>query len=249
MAELVGTASDESPEILAVGRRVVSTFYTSLSKRHPEGLDADYLEWHSLDHRPEQHRMAQLRASFRMVSTPECRAARAASDERYDEADHLQSYFFTDLSAMSSFNELSVALRNAGRAPYLLPLVERGVYRVDGMAAAPRIKVGADVLLWWSAKGVYFLIERGGAPVTDLLDVAGVGGAWWGGAVPLEPPFTTRDNSGLHVSYLFLDDEPAVVAERLRPRLEKRWSTTGMAPLLAAPFHSLVAYEWDRYVP
>jgi hypothetical protein len=249
MAELVGTPSDESPEILAVGRTDVTTIYTSLSKRHPEGLDADYLEWHSLDHRPEQHRMAELRASFRMVSTPECRAARAASDERYDEADHLQSYFFTDLSAMSSFNELSVALRNAGRAPYLLPLVERGVYRVDGMAAAPRIKVGADVLLWWSAKGVYFLIERGGAPVADLLDVAGVGGAWWGGAVPLEPPFTTRDNSGLHVSYLFLDDEPAVVAERLRPRLEKRWSTTGMAPLLAAPFHSLVAYEWDRYVP
>jgi hypothetical protein len=249
MAELVGTASDDLPEILAVGRTDVTTIYTSLSKRHPDGLDADYLEWHSLDHRPEQHRMAQLRASFRMVSTPECRAARAASDERYDEADHLQSYFFTDLSAMSSFNELSVALRNAGRAPYLLPLVERGVYRVDGMAAAPRIKVGADVLLWWSAKGVYFLIERGGAPVADLLDVAGVGGAWWGGAVPLEPPFTTRDNSGLHVSYLFLDDEPAVVAERLRPRLEQRWSTTGMAPLLAAPFHSLVAYEWDRYVP
>jgi hypothetical protein len=249
MAELVGTASDDSPEILAVGRTDVTTVYTSLSKRHPEGLDADYLEWHSLDHRPEQHRMVQLRASFRMVSTPECRAARAASDRRYDEADHLQSYFFTDLSAMSSFNELSVALRNAGRAPYLLPLVERGVYRVDGIAAAPRIKVGADVLLWWSAKGVYFLIERGGAPVADLLDVPGVGGAWWGGAVPLEPPFTTRDNSGLHVSYLFLDDEPAVVAERLRPRLERRWSTTGIAPLLAAPFHSLVAYEWDRYLP
>jgi hypothetical protein len=79
--------------------------------------------------------MAQLRASFRMVSTPECRVARAASDARCDEADHLQSYFFTDLSAIESFNELSVALRNAGRAPYLLPLVERGVYRVDGMAA------------------------------------------------------------------------------------------------------------------
>ena len=249
VSALVGTASDECPEILAVGRTDVTTIYTSLSRRHPEGLDADYLEWHSLDHRPEQHRLAQLRASFRMVSTPACRAARAASDERYDEADHLQTYFFTDLSAMDSFNELSVALRNAGRAPYLLPLVERGVYRVDGMAAAPRIKVGADVLLWWSAKGVYFMIERGAATAADLLDVPGVGGAWWGGAEPLEPPFTTRDNSGLHVSYLFLDDEPAEVAERLRPRLEQRWSTTGNEPLLAAPFHSLVAYEWDRYVP
>jgi hypothetical protein len=246
---LVGSPSDECPEILAVGRTDVTTIYTSLSKRHPEGLDADYLEWHSLDHRPEQHRLPKLRASFRMVSTPACRAARAASDARYDEADHLQSYFFTDLSAMSSFHDLSVAMRNAGRAPYLLPLVERGVYRVDGMAAAPRIKVGADVLLWWSAKGVYFMIERGGMPVADLVDVPGVGGAWWGGAEPLEPPFTTRDNSGLHVSYLFLDDEPASVAERLRPRLEQRWSSTGAEPLLAAPFHSLVAYDWGRYLP
>jgi hypothetical protein len=249
VSALVGTASDECPEILATGRTDVTTIYTSLSKRHPAGRDADYLEWHSLDHRPEQHRMAQLRASFRMVSTPACRAARAVSDERYDEADHLQSYFFTDLSAMNSFNELSVALRNAGRAPYLLPLVERGVYRVDGTAAAPRIKIGADVLLWWSAKGIYFMIERGETPIADLLDVPGVGGAWWGGAEPLGPPFTTRDNSGLQVSYLFLDDDPAEVGHRLRPRLEQRWSKSDAEPLLAAPFHSLVAYEWDRYLP
>ncbi len=65
----------------------------------------------------------------------------------------------------------------------------------------------------------------------------------------LEPPFNTRDNSGLQVSYLFLDDEPVEVAERLRPRLEQRWSAANIEPLLAAPFHSLVAYEWDRYVP
>ena len=249
MSVLVGTPSDECPAILATGRTDVTTIYTSLSKRHPDGRDADYLEWHTLDHRPEQHRLPQLRASFRMVSTPECRAARAASDERYDEADHLQSYFFAGLSAMDSFNDLSVALRDAGRAPYLLPLVERAVYRLDGTAASQRIKIGADVLLWWSAKGVYFMIERGGSPVADLLDVPGVGGAWWGGAEPMDPPFCTRDNSGLHVSYLFLDDEPAEVARRLRPRLEQRWSETGNEPLLAAPFHSLVAYEWDRYLP
>ena len=67
--------------------------------------------------------------------------------------------------------------------------------------------------------------------------------------VPLQPPFATRDNSGLHVAYLFLDDEPAEVALRLRPRLEQRWSSTDIEPLLAAPFHSLAAYEWDRYLP
>jgi hypothetical protein len=246
---LTGTPSDECSEILATGRTDVTTIYTSLAKRHADGLDARYLEWHTLDHRPEQHRLPQLRASFRMVSTPECRAARAASDERYDEADHLQSYFFTDLSAMEGFQALNGALHEAGRSPYSLPLVERGVYRVDGVAAAPRIKVGGDVLLWWPATGIYLLIERDGGPVADLLDVPGVGGALWGGAVPLEPPFTTRDNSGLHVSYLFLDEDPAEVARQLRPRLERRWSGSGCEPLLAAPFHGLAPYEWDRYLP
>jgi hypothetical protein len=96
---------------------------------------------------------------------------------------------------------------------------------------------------------VYFLIERGEGSVADLLDVPGVGGAWWGSAVPLEPPFTTRDNSGLHVSYLFVDDDPVEVARRLRSRLERRWSESDCEPLLAAPFYGVVAYEWNRYLP
>jgi hypothetical protein len=39
------------------------------------------------------------------------------------------------------------------------------------------------------------------------------------------------------------------VALRLRPRVEQRWSTIDVEPLLAAPFHSLADYEWDRYLP
>jgi hypothetical protein len=249
MSSLVGTPSDDSPEILATGRTDVTTIYTSFSERHPEGRDADYLEWHSLDHRPEQQRLAMLRTSFRLVSTPACREARAASDERFDAVDHVMTYLFTGLEAMDDFNALSVALRDAGRAPYLLPMVERAAYRLEGMAAAPRIKVGADVLPWWPAKGVYILVERGEEPAGHLLDVPGVGGAWWGGAEPLEPPFTTRDNGGLHISYLFLDDDPPDVARWLEPVLRQRWSDKAVEPLLAAPFHSLVAYDWDRYCP
>jgi hypothetical protein len=55
-----------------------------MARRHPEGRDAEYLRWHTLDHRPEQHRIAGVRASLRLVSTPACRAARAYSDERFD---------------------------------------------------------------------------------------------------------------------------------------------------------------------
>jgi hypothetical protein len=249
MSKLVGTPSDQVPAMLATGRTDVTALYVSLSARHPHGRDADYLEWHALDHRPEQHRLASLRASFRLVSTPACRAARAASDKRYDDADHMMNYLFADAAGLRHFNQLNLAMAEAGRTPYLLPLVERAVYRLDGLAAAPRIKVGADVLPWWPAKGVYVLIERGAASAASLAEVAGVGGAWWGGALPMQPPYTTTPNDGLQITYCFLDDDPVATAWRLRPILELRWSASSIAPLFAGPFHTLTPYEWDRYLP
>ena len=249
MSDLVGTPSDDVPAMLATGRTDVTTVYVSMSARHPEGRDADYLTWHSLDHRPEQHRLHALRASFRLVSTPACRAVRAASDPRYDAADHVMTYLFTDVGGLPVFNDLNIAMAQVGRTPYLLPLVERAVYRLDGTVAAPRIKVGADVLPWWPARGVYLLVEQGSAPAAELAALDGVGGVWWGGAQPMEPPYTTTDNTGLQISYCFLDDEPPVVGERIRPVLEQRWRENGVTPLLAAPFHTLVDYAWDRYLP
>ena len=46
-------------------RSDVTTLFVSMSARHPEGQDADYLEWHTFDHRPEQQRLASLRTSVR----------------------------------------------------------------------------------------------------------------------------------------------------------------------------------------
>ena len=180
---LVGTPSDEVEAVLATGRTEVTTIFVSMSARHPDGGDAEYLEWHTLDHRPEQSRLATVRGSVRLVSTPACRAARAVCDERYGAVDHVMTYFFADIAGLDEFNDLAVALADAGRIPYLLPLVERGVYGVDGMVAAPRVKVGADVLPWWPAHGVYLLVERGEAAAADLVEVPGVAGAWWATAV------------------------------------------------------------------
>ena len=249
MSVLVGSPSDDVPAMLATGRTDVTTIYVSMTARHPEGLDADYIAWHSLDHRPEQHRLSTLRASYRLVSTPACRAARAASDARYDAADHVMTYLFTDPAGLPVFNDLNRAMADAGRTPYLLPLVERGVYRLGGTVAAPRIKVGADVLPWWPATGVYVLVEHGTLSSEALASVPGVGGVWWGGAQPMEPPYATADTSGLQITYCFLDDDPPTVGERLRPVLAERWRAVDLEPLLAAPFHTVVAYDWGRYAP
>ena len=240
-----------------------------MSGRHPDGQDADYLSWHSFDCRPEQHRLPGMRASLRLVSTPACRGARAVSAGGYDSVDHVMTYFFAQVAGFRGFAELTAALRAAGRKPYmdgshgraevrLLPQMEMGVYHLEGMAAAPRIKIGADVLPWWPLQGGYLLIEQGRAPARDLIDVPGVGGAWWGSTSQLDREFAAVANqmatadvvaTEQQITYCFLDDDPVATAERLCPVLEKRWANNGIEPLLAAPFHPVVGYEVDRNLP
>jgi hypothetical protein len=252
LSVLVGTPSDDVSAILACGRIDVTTVFVSMTARHSEGRDASYIEWHCLDHRPEMHRLAAMRASLRLVSTPQCRAARAASEAPYDAVDHLMAYLMAGDAdaALDAFRVLNYALLQVGRTPHLLPMIQRAVYRFEGVIAAPHIKAGADVLPWWPPRGVYVLLERGAAPVSDLADVAGVAGVWWATGVPKGEPYSNgADNTGLQIAYCHLDDEPVAAAKRLRPVLEKRWADTGVVPLLAAPFQAIVPYAWDRYVP
>lgn len=246
--QLPGAPSDDVAAVLAEGRGDVGTLFVSMANRHPDGTDADYLRWHTLDHRPEQHRLSAVRASLRLVSTPACRAARAASPSPYDAIDHVMTYFFTDPGGMEAFLALSKALGDAGRKLPLLPPVERGVYDVTGKRASPRVKVGADVLPWWPAVGVYLLLERGAAAPTDLLDVEGVAGVWSATSLDVGPRLASA-SAGQTISYCFLDADPVSTAGRLRPVLERRWGDGGVAPLFAAPFHPVVPHEWDRYVP
>jgi hypothetical protein len=247
--ELPGTPSDELSGVLETGHGDVGTLFVSMARRHPEGTDAEYLRWHTLDHRPEQHRLTAVRASLRVVSTPACRAARASTDERFDEIDHVMTYFFTDKAGLKGFNVLSETLGAGDRKLALLPPVQRGVYSVQSKVAAPRVKVGADVLPWWPTRGVYLLLEAGSTTApTDLTDVEGVGGVWSASSQSVHSSLASAP-AGQTISYLFLDDDPVDVAQRLRPVLEKRWSDGDVEPLLAAPFHPIVPHEWDRYVP
>jgi hypothetical protein len=248
-ANLPGTPSDAAEGVLALGGSVIDLVYVSMSARHPEGRDVDYLRWHFLDHRPEQYRLDAIRASLRLVSTPECRAARAASDARFDATDHVMNYFFSDASGLRPFHDLGRALGKVGRIPELLPSVERGVYAFDGRVAAPEAKVGADVLPWWPARGVYLLVEHGAVPAAPLVDVAGVAGAWWAGTATDVPEAYTTAQPGDQLTYLFLHDDPVEVAGRLRRALERRWQDTGAVGLLAAPFFVASADDLERHLP
>jgi hypothetical protein len=245
--KLSGTASDELPQVLAVGIPDVDMIFASLSAREQNGRDAEYLEWHSLDHRPEQYRIAGLRHSLRWVSTPACRAARAFSAARYGAVDHVMTYFFAGDAAFDQFRVLSEALAGE-RRPFRLPSVDSNYFRLAGKVAAPGARAGADVMPWRPARGVYLLIEQGLASPASLVEIAGVAGIWWhqGGKSPA-PGFS--DAGGMQLTYCFLDEDPIDVAERLRAPLARRWKSGAVIPLLAGPFHTLVPFEWRRYLP
>jgi hypothetical protein len=246
--QLPGTPSDEVDGVLAAGRGEITTLFVSMARRHPEGTDAEYLRWHTLDHRPEQHRLAAVRASLRLVSTPGCRSARPVNDGSFDAVDHVMTYFFTERAGLRGFNELSEALGGAGRKLALLPPVERGVYEVKNKLAAPRVKVGADVLPWWPVRGVFLMVEKGSAAPEPLLKVDGVAGVWSASSRTVDAKLASAQG-GQFITYCFLDDDPVETAGRMRPVLADRWGQWGVEPLFAGPFFAVVPYEWDRYVP
>ncbi|HEX7853903.1 MAG TPA: hypothetical protein VF503_09425 [Sphingobium sp.] len=246
--KLEGTPSDQLPDVLANGATDIGFAFISLSAREPDGRDAEYIEWHSLDHRPEQYRLPQLRNSLRLVSTPECRAKRLANEGKFAATDHVMTYLFTGPDGIAGFYKLGHALGEGGRMPLRLPSIGYITGALAGKAAAPGAVAGADVIPWRATKGVYLLIEDGLSAADTLTDIDGVAGAWWyhGGQAP--EPFE-GDHGGRQVTYLYLDADPVETAERLRPLLEKRWESGAVKPLFAAPFFAVLPFAWDRYLP
>jgi hypothetical protein len=245
---LEGIASEQLPDVLATGSTDVTFAFISLSAREPDGRDAEYLAWHSLDHRPEQYRLAGLRNSLRIVSTPRCRAARAASTGRFDAVDHVMTYLFTGPDPIPLFSDLGGALHRGGRMPLRLPTVEFMTADLAGKVAAPAAVAGADVIPWRPALGVYLIIEAGQAPAGALAEVPGVAGAWWYHGNVSPAPWD-NDTRGLQVTYCYLDEDPLEVAAPLGAALRQRWASGDVQGLLAAPFHTLVPFDWTRHLP
>lgn len=245
---LEGTPSADLPDVLATGETAALYAFISLSACHPEGRDADYIAWHSLDHRPEQYRLPQLRNALRLASTPACRAARAASVGQYDDVDHVMTYMFTDAGGIPGFNALGGALNVAGRMPIRLPSVGYLTADLAGKAAADRAVAGADVIPWRPATGVYLIIEQGQASPVALVDVPGVAGVWWYQGNQAPAPYD-YNAVGIQVTYCFLDAHPVATAEKLGEAMQARWASGEVKGLLAAPFFAIVPYEWDRYLP
>lgn len=245
---LKGTPTDSLPEVLATGAGDIGFVFISLSARDNDGRDADYIAWHSLDHRPEQCRLEGIRNAMRLSSTPACRAARAANEAPFDKVDHVMTYQFVDSSALPAFTELGAALDRGGRMVHRLPSVGYLTGDLAGKIAAPHAVAGADVIPWRPAHGVYLMIEEGQTSPESLIDVPGVAGIWWYHGSPAAPPFEAN-SQGKQVTYCYIDGDVATSAALLGERMRQRWASGAVKGLLAAPFYLPVPFDWGRYVP
>jgi hypothetical protein len=206
----------------------------SLSARSPEGDDAAYIAWHSLDHLPEQYSLRSLVHGQRWVSTPACRAARARGDATLEATDHVVQYLFADKGSLDRFFTLGAALREAGRMPLRLPPVELAAYALADQTSSV---VRPEVLPWRPNRGAYLIVS---AEPVDLGDVDGVAGVWRYVGGKFHDRFA--DTRGRHLTVCYLDDDPAAVGARITASLAQ-------SVLLGAPFASVVPFDWTRSLP
>ena len=238
--------------------------FFSLSHRSPDGDDRSYLAWHQLDHMPEQYQLPGLVLGQRWVSTPACRAARAAEDGEWSEVEHVVCYLMGEPvdQTINDFYALGRSLAEAGRFSQSLPSHYRGGLGLVGTRAASRALISPEVVPFRPHRGIYLIVEEhldGPAedaaanpppPPRDLLDelvaVPGVAGAWRyaSSATSRHPRFTEGD---VEMTVCYLDDDPATVGKRLEPLMVRAAAERPTRVALAAPFASMMAWDLDPF--
>jgi hypothetical protein len=163
---------------------------------------------------------------------------------------------------VDDFLALGGQLEVMGRFSQRLPSEYLSALTLLETHAAPRVLVSPEVVPFRPNRGVYLVVEapregggwdeylrRAHAEVLPaLLEEDGVAGAWVFATSPLvaRPSFTP---GRYRVTLFYLDQDPAVVGARLGPALQKSWDGAPTSPVLAAPFESMMRWDWERFSP
>jgi hypothetical protein len=243
--------------------RVKAGFF-SLSHHGATGDDRDYLDWHQLDHMPEQYQLPGLVLGQRWASTRACRAARAAEAGDWSLVEHVVLYLMGNPldETIDEFLRLGRHLAELGRFSVSLPSHYRGALRLLEAHAASRALISSEVVPFRPHQGVELIVEELDEDASQdaflqrmhvdvlpgLASVDGVAGAWSFGTTPsIRRPMFTDGRYRMTVCYL--DDEPAVVGERLGPVIEQAWEDAPSRLVLAAPYESMMIWDWSRFGP
>jgi hypothetical protein len=213
---------------------------------------------------PEQYQLPGLVLGQRWASTPACRAARGAEVGTWTRVEHVVSYLMGEpvQQTVDDFLHLGRQLAEMGRFSQHLPSEYLSALTLVETHAAPRALVSPEVIPFRPNRGVYLVVEAPGeSPGWDeylrrthaevlpaLLQEDGVAGAWVFASTPLveRESFTP---GRYRITIFYLDEDPADVGARLGPALHKTWDGAPTTPVLAAPFESMLRWDWQRFSP
>jgi hypothetical protein len=230
----------------------VAVGFFSLTGGAEGGDDAAYLRWHLLDHEPEQHAIAGLRASTRWIADDDCLAARLFASDALEPARHAVQYLFAEPAepSLEEFVALAARLRAEGRFPHRARSLLLGAYDATAAGAAPRAVVSAAALPHRAHRGVVLVVESAAeAPdLGSLLEIEGVAGACAyaaGDRLGRGPDQGRRfglpawDPQDRTITVVYVEGDLRTTTAALRGPLERRWSADRAIPELAVPLRSM----------
>jgi hypothetical protein len=202
----------------------------------------------------------------RWASTAACEAVRAAAVDDWAKTAHVVCYLMGNPldETIDEFFILGRALAEMGRFSQSLPKQYLAGLRLLHAQASPRALISDEVVPYRPNRGIYLIVEEPtdtDAGVQDeyiqrmhaealptLVSVPGVAGALAFGTSPAIRRDTFSPGT-YRITTCYLDEDPATVGERLAPVLNDIWKDAPVRPLLAAPFESMMIWNWDRFAP
>ena len=225
--------------------------FLSLSRSLGPDADRSYLEWHQLDHMPEQYQLLGLHHGQRWLSSRACLTSRPIALGAWAEVEHMVLYLMGDPveRTLDDFMQLGSDLRDAGRYPVALPSVFAGAGALVSAAAAPAALVTPEVVPWRPNRGVVLVVAEaggGGGDGAPVLSVDGVAGVWRFETSSRHRRWRMGSDEGDYEwTVVYLDTDPARAAGDVCEAVLTGRSGGAAGILLAAPFEALTPWVWQ----
>jgi hypothetical protein len=216
----------------SAGTKVKAGFFSFTEITDP-GEHRAYNEWHQLDHMPEQFPLRGIAYGQRWVSTPACRAARAASGPLLDPIHYMTLYGIAEPvdETLREFRQLGRDLYNAGRFHLHRHAHLSGPFALVNAVAAPRVLISAEAVPYRPHRGVYAVVQDQSGSASDLDAMCatdGVAGAW------------EFADEARRITVAWLDGDPLQVAAALG-------APSGRGVEFAGPFETVTPWQWDWF--
>jgi len=239
--------------------RVKAAFF-SITPPAPPGDDGSYLQWHLLDHMPEQYQLPGIVHAARWIADGDYPAAAIAARDPLTAVGNVVNYLVGDpvQRTHEEFMMLGARLAEAGRFPEVRPSLSLRMLALLRWYAAPRALISPEVVPFRPHRGVLLIVEEPADGDTDgwlqwlhtdhapaLLEVAGVAGIWMYGASDSWTLHPSTRGGPQTTSVLYLDEDPLQTTRALAPLIEQRWASGAARPVFAGPLRGMI--QWDAW--